>query len=60
VMIGRQMNEEVIEEVGRAVSEEVRPRDSFRGTAALKREDAGLLVKVAIKKAMDQIKFGCS
>lgn len=59
LMVGKNMNEELIEAVGLAVSEESRPRDSFRGTAALKREDVRLLAKVAVKQAMEQIKFGC-
>jgi CO/xanthine dehydrogenase FAD-binding subunit len=60
LMIGEPIDEKLIEEVGKKVSEESRFRDSFRGAAALKRENAGRLAKAAIKQAVEQIKFGCS
>ena len=59
-MIGKEINEKLIEEVGKTVSEESRPIDDFRWYADYRREKAGLLSKEAIKQALQQIKLGGS
>jgi carbon-monoxide dehydrogenase medium subunit len=60
LMIGKEINEKLIEEVGKTVSEESRPIDDFRGYADYRREKAGLLAKEAIKQALQQIRLGGS
>jgi aerobic carbon-monoxide dehydrogenase medium subunit len=60
LMIGEQIGEKLIEEVGKKVSEESRPIDDLRGHADYRREKAGLLAKEAIKQALQQIKLGGS
>jgi carbon-monoxide dehydrogenase medium subunit len=60
LMIGEQIGEKLIEEVGKTVSEESRPIDDVRAYADYRREKAGLLAKEAIKQALQQIKLGGS
>lgn len=58
LMIGQEINEKLIEEVGKTVSEESRPIDDVRASAVYRREKAGLLAKEAIKQATQQIRLG--
>jgi carbon-monoxide dehydrogenase medium subunit len=60
LMIGKEINEELIEAVCRTATEESRPIDDMRGTAAYRREKLGPLVQEAMKRALEQIKFGCT
>jgi len=60
LMIGKEMNENLIEEVGKTVSEESRPIDDVRAYADYRREKAGLLAKEAIKQALQEIRLGGS
>ncbi len=60
LMIGEQINEKLIEQVGKTVSEESRPIDDLRAYADYRRERVGILAKEAIKQALQQIKLGGS
>ena len=60
LMIGQEINQKHIEEVGKTVSEESRPIDDVRAYAVYRREKAGLLAKEAIKQALQQIRLGGS
>lgn len=60
LMIGQEINENLIEEVGETVSEESRPIDDVRAYAVYRREKAGLLAKEAIKQGVQHIKLGGS
>lgn len=60
LMVGQEINEKLIEEVGKTVSEESRPIDDVRAYAVYRREKAGLLAKEAIKQGVQQIKLGGS
>ncbi len=60
LMIGQEIHEKLIQEVGKTVSEESRPIDDVRAYADYRREKAGLLAKEAIEQALRQIKLGGS
>jgi carbon-monoxide dehydrogenase medium subunit len=60
LMIGQELNEKLIQEVGETVSEESRPIDDLRAYAAYRREKAGQLAKEAIRQGIQQIKLGGS
>jgi carbon-monoxide dehydrogenase medium subunit len=60
LMIGKELNEELIEAVSRTATDESRPIDDMRGTAAYRREKLGPLVQEAFKRAVEQIRFGCN
>ena len=60
LMIGREIDEKLIQEVGKTVSEESRPIDDLRAYAAYRREKAGQLAKEAIRQGIQQIKLGGS
>jgi len=60
LMIGEQIDEKLIEEIGKTVSQESRPIDDIRAHANYRRKKAGFLVKEAIRQALQQIKLGGS
>jgi len=60
LMIGKEIDDKLIEEVGKKVSKESSPIDDTRAYADYRREKVGVLTQDAIKQAMQQIKLGGS
>ncbi len=54
VLIGKSLEDNVIEETAQTASEEARPRTSMRGTAEYRREMVKVLTRRALKQAWEQ------
>jgi len=50
---GAVLNEDVLKKAGHSISEEVTPRDSFRGSSAFKKRLIGVALKRGIENALD-------
>ena len=58
VLKGNKPEDPLLEKAGLTASEEASPRDSMRASAEYKRRIIGVLIKRAIKQAMEQVKSG--
>jgi len=59
-LIGKELNDEVLEAVGRAAAAECDPSADLRGSVEYKRDLTRVLTKRVIKKAVERAKGGDS